>query len=80
MDGVIAAATDNDRLSASLDHDLCPLGLWSGTGEVGQTGDVVIEIPDWNRNYVSEGGVSSLGPGAIPPPKGPVPGATAAEP
>ena len=44
------------------------------------TGDVVIEIPDWNRNYVSEGGVSSLGPGAIPPPKGPVHGATAAEP
>jgi 2Fe-2S ferredoxin len=34
-------------------------------------GDVVVEIPDWNINYVSEGGVSSLGPGAIPPPKTP---------
>lgn len=31
-------------------------------------GDVVIEIPDWNRNYISEGGGSILGDG-IPPPK-----------
>lgn len=23
-------------------------------------GDVVVEIPDWNRNYVSEGGTSTL--------------------
>ncbi|MSV28131.1 MAG: 2Fe-2S iron-sulfur cluster binding domain-containing protein [Bryobacterales bacterium] len=30
-------------------------------------GDVVIEIPAWNRNYVSEGGASILGDG-IPPP------------
>jgi 2Fe-2S ferredoxin len=31
------------------------------------TGDVVVEIPAWNRNYVSEGGGSQLGD-AIPPP------------
>lgn len=24
------------------------------------TGDVVVEIPAWNRNYISEGGVSTL--------------------
>ena len=31
-------------------------------------GDVVAEIPAWNRNYISEGGASILGD-AIPPPK-----------
>ncbi|MBI3696567.1 MAG: 2Fe-2S iron-sulfur cluster binding domain-containing protein [Acidobacteria bacterium] len=30
-------------------------------------GDVVVEIPAWNKNYVSEGGGSQLGD-AIPPP------------
>lgn len=29
------------------------------------TGDVVVEIPAWNRNYISEGGTSILGD-AIP--------------
>jgi len=33
-------------------------------------GDVVVEIPAWNRNYISEGGTSILGD-AIPPPKKP---------
>ena len=32
------------------------------------TGDVVVDIPAWNRNYISEGGASILGD-AIPPPK-----------
>ena len=32
-------------------------------------GDITIEIPDWNRNYVSEGGGSINLGGAIPPPK-----------
>ena len=32
-------------------------------------GDVVVEIPDWNRNYVSEGGGSINLGSAIPPPK-----------
>ncbi len=31
------------------------------------SGDVVVEIPAWNKNYVSEGGASQLGD-AIPPP------------
>ena len=31
-------------------------------------GDVVLEIPSWNRNYVSEDGGSILGD-AIPKPK-----------
>jgi 2Fe-2S ferredoxin len=31
-------------------------------------GDVVVEIPAWNRNYISEGGGSILGD-AIPAPK-----------
>jgi len=33
------------------------------------TGDVVVEIPDWNRNYVSEGGGSINLGNAIPAPK-----------
>jgi 2Fe-2S ferredoxin len=33
------------------------------------TGDVVVEIPDWNVNYVSEGGGSINLGAAIPPPK-----------
>lgn len=32
-------------------------------------GDVVFEIPSWNKNYVSEGGGSLNLGGAIPPPK-----------
>lgn len=32
-------------------------------------GDVVVEIPDWNRNYVSEGGGSINLGAAIPAPK-----------
>jgi 2Fe-2S ferredoxin len=34
-------------------------------------GDVVVEIPSWNRNYVSEGGGSINLGSAIPPPKKP---------
>lgn len=32
-------------------------------------GEVVVEIPSWNRNYISEGGGSMNLGGAIPPPK-----------
>ncbi len=32
-------------------------------------GDVVVEIPSWNRNYVSEGGTSTNLGDAIPPPR-----------
>ena len=35
------------------------------------TGDVTVEIPGWNRNYVSEGGGSMNLGNAIPPPKKP---------
>ena len=33
------------------------------------TGDVTVEIPGWNRNYISEGGFSTNLGSAIPPPK-----------
>ncbi len=33
------------------------------------SGDVTVEIPGWNRNYVSEGGGSMNLGDAIPPPK-----------
>lgn len=33
------------------------------------TGDVIVEIPSWNINYVSEGGASMNLGDAIPPPK-----------
>ncbi|MCC6589391.1 MAG: 2Fe-2S iron-sulfur cluster binding domain-containing protein [Bryobacterales bacterium] len=33
------------------------------------TGDVIVEIPSWNINYVSEGGGSMNLGSAIPPPK-----------
>ncbi len=33
------------------------------------TGDVTVEIPGWNRNYISEGGTSTNLGNAIPPPK-----------
>jgi hypothetical protein len=32
-------------------------------------GDVEVEIPSWNRNYVSEGGGSMNLGDAIPPPR-----------
>ena len=32
-------------------------------------GDVTVEIPGWNRNYISEGGFSTNLGNAIPPPK-----------
>jgi 2Fe-2S ferredoxin len=33
------------------------------------TGDITVEIPGWNRNYISEGGTSTNLGNAIPPPK-----------
>ena len=33
------------------------------------TGDIVVEMPAWNRNYVSEGGGSMNLGSAIPPPR-----------
>ena len=37
------------------------------------TGDIVVEMPSWNRNYVSEGGGSMNLGDAIPPPRTPHP-------
>lgn len=50
-----------DRLDMAAD-----LTLHSRLGcQAVVTGDVVLEIPAWNRNYISEGGASILGD-AIP--------------
>ena len=38
------------------------------------TGDVTVDMPSWNRNYVSEGGGSMNLGDAIPPPRTPPPG------
>ncbi len=55
---------EEDRLDMAAD-----LTIHSRLGcQAVVTGDVVIEIPAWNRNYVSEGGASILGDG-IPPPR-----------
>ena len=52
-----------DRLEQAAD-----LTLHSRLGcQAVVSGDVTVEIPAWNRNYVSEGGGSQLGD-AIPPP------------
>lgn len=67
-DGNLTEADDDelDRL------DQAPgLSLHSRLGcqAVVKGGDVVVEIPNWNRNYVSEGGGSINLGSAIPPPK-----------
>ncbi|MBS1823809.1 MAG: 2Fe-2S iron-sulfur cluster binding domain-containing protein [Acidobacteria bacterium] len=52
---------EQDRLDTAAD-----LSLHSRLGcQAVVTGDVVVEIPAWNRNYISEGGGSILGD-AIP--------------
>jgi ferredoxin, 2Fe-2S len=43
-------------------------------------GDIAIEIPDWNRNYVSEGGGSMNLGSAIPAPRTPTSSAAQANP
>ena len=51
--------------------DMAPgLTLHSRLGcQAVMSGDVTVEIPNWNRNYVSEGGGSMNLGDAIPPPK-----------
>lgn len=57
---------EQDRLDTAAD-----LSLRSRLGcQAVVKGDVVVDIPAWNRNYISEGGASILGD-AIPPPKKP---------
>jgi ferredoxin, 2Fe-2S len=66
-DGALSPAEDDelDRL------DMAPgLTLHSRLGcQAVVKGDVVVEIPSWNINYVSEGGGSLNLGNAIPPPK-----------
>ncbi len=66
-DGALSPADDDelDRL------DTAPgLTLHSRLGcQAVVKGDVVVEIPSWNINYVSEGGGSMNLGSAIPPPK-----------
>lgn len=65
-DGNLSPMEDDemDRLDMAAD-----LTLHSRLGcQAVIKGDVVLEIPAWNRNYISEGGGSILGD-AIPPPK-----------
>ncbi len=53
-----------DRVETAADYQLnSRLGCQAVV-----TGDVVVEIPSWNRNYVSEGGGSMNLGDAIPPP------------
>ena len=71
-DGTDRSLTEMDDDEADR-LDMAPgLTLHSRLGcQAVVTGDVVIEIPSWNRNYVSEGGGSINLGSAIPPPKKP---------
>jgi ferredoxin, 2Fe-2S len=72
---VIVKAGDNNLSPADEDEldrlDQAPgLTLHSRLGcQAVVTGDVTVEIPSWNRNYVSEGGGSMNLGSAIPPPR-----------
>ena len=76
---VIVKAGD-DNLSPAEDDELDRLDMAPGLTlhsrlgcQAVVTGDVSVEIPSWNRNYVSEGGGSMNLGDAIPPPKKPEP-------
>ena len=72
---VIVRSGDNSLMEMEDDEadrlDMAPgLTLHSRLGcQSVVTGDVIVEIPSWNINYVSEGGSSMNLGGAIPPPK-----------
>ena len=72
---VIVKANDNNLSPPEEDEldrlDMAPgLTLHSRLGcQAVVTGDVTVEIPTWNINYVSEGGGSMNLGSAIPPPK-----------
>jgi 2Fe-2S ferredoxin len=72
---IVKEGTDGNLTEAEDDEldrlDQAPgLTLHSRLGcQAVVTGDVVVEIPNWNRNYVSEGGGSINLGSAIPPPK-----------
>jgi 2Fe-2S ferredoxin len=73
----VVVKDNTDRNLSEMDDDeadrleMAPaLTLHSRLGcQAVMTGDVVVEIPSWNRNYVSEGGGSINLGDAIPVPK-----------
>ena len=73
---VIVRDNTDDNLSEAEDDEIDRLEMAPGLTlhsrlgcQAVVKGDVVVEIPDWNRNYVSEGGGSINLGSAIPPPK-----------
>src|SRR3989441_7569054 len=67
-DAHLSDADDDEMDRVDMAADLTPHSRLGCQALV--KGDVVVEIPAWNRNYISEGGSSILGDG-IPPPKKP---------
>ena len=74
-DAHLTEADDDELDRVDMAADLTPHSRLGCQAIV--TGDVVVEIPAWNRNYISEGGGSILGD-AIPGPKKVRTGATPA--
>jgi len=68
LDGNLTEADDDELDRVDMAADLTPHSRLGCQAVV--TGDVIVDIPAWNRNYISEGGASILGD-AIPPPKKP---------
>src|SRR5271169_216311 len=66
MDSHLTEASEDEMDRVDMAADLTPHSRLGCQAVV--TGDVVVEIPAWNRNYISEGGGSILGDG-IPAPK-----------
>ena len=67
-DAHLIEADDDELDRVDMAADLTPHSRLGCQAVV--KGDVAVEIPAWNRNYISEGGASILGDG-IPPPKKP---------
>jgi 2Fe-2S ferredoxin len=65
-DAHLTEADDDELDRVDMAADLTPHSRLGCQAVV--TGDVIVDIPAWNRNYISEGGGSILGD-AIPNPK-----------
>ena len=73
---VIVKAGDENKLSEPDEDELDRVEMAPGLTPRSRlgcqavvTGDVTVEIPSWNKNYVSEGGGSINLGDAIPPPR-----------
>jgi 2Fe-2S ferredoxin len=75
LDSHLTEADDDELDRVDMAADLTPHSRLGCQAVV--TGDVVVDIPAWNRNYISEGGGSILGDG-IPAPKKHQPATSAA--